>query len=299
MKAVIKEAGISGAGRPDEAELAMINQFAKKRLEADEVYTFSVRLCDNEPDRDHERFPLATLEQLAPLFVGKSGMFDHQWSAQGQTARIYRTQVVREEKTESASGEGYCYLKGYAYMLRTERNLPLIQEIDGGIKKEVSVGCAVGRAVCSICGEERGSGRCEHVPGKEYGGKLCWTDLLDATDAYEFSFVAVPVQPRAGVLKKSVKEVKETGRLEKEAELGRRYLARLRGEVVRLGGLAEPELKMETLRSIADKLEEEELLELREHYGKRAGERLPVSVRQLPRKGEGNRLESRDAAFLI
>ena len=57
-------------------ELAIINQFTKRALKEDEVYTFAVRLCDNEVDRDGERFPRATLEELAELFVGKSGIFD-------------------------------------------------------------------------------------------------------------------------------------------------------------------------------------------------------------------------------
>ena len=77
-------------------ELDQINRFSKAELTADQVYTFSVRLCDNEVDRDGERFEPETLEELAGLFVGKCGIFDHQWSAKGQAARIYRTELVRE-----------------------------------------------------------------------------------------------------------------------------------------------------------------------------------------------------------
>lgn len=298
MKTVNKSAGLLDAGLPEREELEHINRFSKRKLEAGEVYAFSVKLCDNEVDRDRERFPTATLEELAPLFVGKSGIFDHQWSAAGQTARIYRTEVVREPDVTTAAGEEYCYLKGYAYMLRTEKNLPLIQEIEGGIKKEVSVGCAVRRCVCSVCGEERGSARCQHVPGREYDGTLCCTELIGATDAYEFSFVAVPAQPKAGVMKGKRREGREMEQLEKEAALGRKYLERLRGEVARLGGLAEPELKMQTLRHMAQSLEEEELLELREAFAKRAGGTLPLTG-QLPRGGGSVRNEGQDVAFLI
>ena len=53
-------------------ELAIINQFTKRALKEDEVYTFAVRLCDNEVDRDGERFPRATLEELA-AFLTTSG----------------------------------------------------------------------------------------------------------------------------------------------------------------------------------------------------------------------------------
>ena len=53
--------------------------------------------------------------------MGRSGLFDHQWSTRNQAARIYRTEVVRESWMTEA-GEPYCYLKGCAYLLRTEGN---------------------------------------------------------------------------------------------------------------------------------------------------------------------------------
>ena len=190
-----------------EGELAQINALSRKELKAGEVYAFGVRLCDNEIDRDGERFPLETLQELERLFVGKSGVFDHQWSALGQTARIYRTELVQETEKRTGAGDAYCYLKGYAYMLRTEKNRDLIAEIEGGIKKEVSVGCAVERAVCSICGEDHNDRtKCRHVKGRTYNGKLCWADLREATDAYEWSFVAVPAQKNAGVIKQMKRE---------------------------------------------------------------------------------------------
>lgn len=153
-------------------ELDQINRFSKAELTADQVYTFSVRLCDNEVDRDFERFGTEDLDRLGELFLGKSGIFDHQWSAKGQTARIYRTDVVREPGTVTAAGDEYRWLKGWAYLMRTEKNQELITEIEGGIKKEVSVGCSMGRSVCSVCGAENGA--CGHVKGQMYGEKLCF-----------------------------------------------------------------------------------------------------------------------------
>ena len=182
-------------------ELERINQFAKTPLTAEQVYTFTLRLCDNEVDRDLERFAPEALEELGRLFVGKSGVFDHQWSAQGQTARIYRTEVVEEPAVTTAAGDRYRWLKGWAYLLRTEKNADLIAEIEGGIKKEVSVGCAVAGSYCSVCGADRRENPCGHQPGKKYGGVLCYTLLDNPTDAYEWSFVAGPAQPAAGVTK--------------------------------------------------------------------------------------------------
>lgn len=291
-------------------DLEQINRLSRKELGAEEVYIFSVRLCDNEVDRDGERFPAETLNALAALFVGKSGIFDHQWSAGGQAARIYRTQVVREEETLTAAGDSYCYLKGYAYMVRTQGNQDLIAEIEGGIKREVSVGCAVERAQCSICGEE--IGRCPHEKGRTYDGRLCYADLLGAADAYEFSFVAVPAQPRAGVMKgagRAVPTLKELAGeqpalaaelegLERQAALGRRYLEGLRAEVVRLGLLAEKGMDAGALGAIAGRLEEEQLLALKRSYERRAAERYPVKT-QFAYGGEAREDGGGDGAFLI
>ena len=47
MKELEKNLEATG-GVPAEAELAAINRFAKSPLRAEEVYTFSLRLCDNE-----------------------------------------------------------------------------------------------------------------------------------------------------------------------------------------------------------------------------------------------------------
>ena len=255
-------------------ELARINQFAKAELIAADVYVFSVRLCDNEVDRDFERFDEAALEKLGELFVGKSGLFDHQWSAEGQTARIYRTEVIREPAVKTQAGDCGCWLKAWAYMLRTEKNQDLIAEIEGGIKKEVSVGCSVARSACSICGASGGS--CEHVKGQYYGGKLCYFQLEDPTDAYEWSFVAVPAQRRAGVVKHFGPEDAHLTALRKEAELGRRYLAGLRREVVRLAMLSDDGLDGAMFAKMTRKLEEEELLELRRTYQARVDKRFPM-----------------------
>lgn len=255
-------------------ELARINQFAKAELTAADVYVFSVRLCDNEVDRDFERFDEAALEKLGELFVGKSGLFDHQWSAEGQTARIYRTEVIREPAVKTQAGDCGCWLKAWAYMLRAEKNQDLIAEIEGGIKKEVSVGCSVARSACSICGASGGS--CEHVKGQYYGGKLCYFQLEDPTDAYEWSFVAVPAQRRAGVVKHFGPEDAHLTALRKEAELGRRYLAGLRREVVRLAMLSDDGLDGAMFAKMTRKLEEEELLELRRTYQARVDKRFPM-----------------------
>lgn len=290
------EGGQNAALNPGDLEL--IGALARKPLGQEEVYTFSVRLCDNEIDRDFERFTVRTLEQLAPMFVGKAGIFDHQWSARGQAARIYKTEIVREPGRVTGAGDGYCWLKGCAYMVRTDGNKDLIAEIEGGIKKEVSVGCAVERAVCSVCGCDRTQTDCGHEKGREYGGQLCWADLEGAKDAYEFSFVAVPAQPAAGVVKTARwGDAQAAARLEEEAALGRKCMEELRGEVVRLALLADRELSAQAMKSLADKLSHQELEELRRSYARRAGEKFPLKT-QLSYKTGNDAFDEENKAFL-
>lgn len=310
MKIVKESEGGSTAALTEE-DLALINTLSRKELCADEVYTFSVRLCDNEVDRDNERFAPQTLEELAGMFVGKSGIFDHQWSARGQAARIYKTELVQEPEKRTRAGDGYCWLKGSAYMVRTDSNKDLIAEIEAGIKKEVSVGCAVERAICSVCGSDFNRQPCQHRKGQSYDRQLCYASLEGACDAYEFSFVAVPAQPAAGVVKgvldcANLKELAmrnpgcadQLKELEEQAELGRCWERELRKELVRLAVLSGSELSRETLEAMAEKASHRELLDMKQSFEKQAAQRYPIHTQleyaeKLPVRDE------KDRAFLI
>ena len=301
-----KEPGSISRHKVARDDMILINRLSKAELTPDQVYTFAIRLCDNEVDRDWERFDEEALEILSGLFVGKSGIFDHNWSAEGQTARLYRTEVCREGGATMA-GDGCQYLKGYAYMLRNEKNSALIEEIEAGIKKEVSVGCSVARRVCSICGEER----CGHQGGRAYDGKLCFFTLQDPTDAYEWSFVAVPAQRKAGVIKSFRQEpgalkrlaagrpecLEELAELEREAEMGRSYMRTLRGELKRLAGLAEESLNLQLFAKSVDRMEEDELLELTRVFRQRLDGKHPLATQLHARPGTARAEE--DGAFLI
>ena len=184
-----------------EQELDLINKLTRSPLSTDKVYTFTVTLCDNEVDRDFERFSLESIKELEKLFVGRTGISDHSMRSKDQAARIFRTYTQSDASQKTADGEPYTALKADAYMVRTEGNADLINEIEGGIKKEVSIGCAAGRVVCSICGKNMKAHECAHIKGRKYRGKLCYGILSDISDAYEWSFVAVPAQRNAGVTK--------------------------------------------------------------------------------------------------
>lgn len=259
-----------------ENELELIGQFARKKLKNEEIYTFSLILCDNEIDRDNEKFTVSALNKLAELFIGKTGIFDHNMKSKDQTARIYSAEVITDSARKTSDGEDYTYIKAKAYMVRTEKNKDLIAEIDAGIKKETSVGCCVSDISCSICGMNIKTHGCEHQKGKVYGGKLCCYHLSEPTDAYEWSFVAVPAQKNAGVIKSFV-PVNET---EKLAEWANEYRDELKAEIIRSASSVIPEMKSSSLEEICISLSVKALREMRDAFRENAKKNLPV-VRQL------------------
>lgn len=270
-------------------ELVKINQYTRREFTAEELFTFSVILCDNEVDRDKERFTLEALSTLAELFVGKTGIFDHEPSGKNQTARIYSCRVKSDPGRKTIVGEEYTWVEAKAYMVKNEKNEPLIGEIDAGIKKEVSIGCSVGKISCSICGKDASA--CSHQKGKKYGGRVCYHLLEEPADAYEWSFVAVPAQKNAGVTKsyqsstapviRDVEELKkefakapdelalsaaEAGllfqkmaALESGAALGEQYKQELVKEVCRLAFLADERVDGQVMKKVAEKMDVAEL----------------------------------------
>ncbi len=281
----------------DKSDIERINSYTRRTLGEDEVYTFTIRLCDNEVDRDFERFSSETLKELSALFMGKTGIFDHSMKSGDQKARIYYTWVEKQEGEKTECGDDLYCLKAKAYMLRSEGNAELIKEIEAGIKKEVSVSCSVERSICSICGKDVRRERCAHKAGSRYSGRLCYRTLEGAKDAYEFSFVAVPAQREAGVTKAfknkedvnlnevintvkscegdlalSKQEAKELSSyiegLEENARLSEEYKNELKKEVSREMMKSFPEIDREIVASVTEVMTFKELKGFRDYFSK-------------------------------
>lgn len=287
-----------------EQELEKINTFTRTPFDADRLYAFNLALCNNDVDRDFEKFSLEALQELSQMFLGRTGIKDHSMKSSDQTARIYDTWVERVDGRKTADGEDFYRLMAKAYMVRNDETEGFITEIEAGIKKEVSVSCSMGKSICSVCGKDRRQERCEHIPGKVYNGKTAFVILSDARDAYEFSFVAVPAQREAGVTKtfkfsekealnmeeiiKTLKDctdsvvltraqaesaVEYIESLKDEAKLGSEYKKSLTDEVVRLCAVAMPDMDIETFKGVAQVMTAKELLSFKKAFSKTNYER--------------------------
>ncbi len=298
---------------PSAQELLKINEYTRREFEASELYVFSVVLCDNDVDRDFERFTVEALFEMEKLFVGKTGICDHTPKAENQRARIFECCVEAPAGRKTVTGDDYFRLVAKAYMPRTADNEGLIMSIESGITKEVSVGLSANKSTCSVCAEERG--RCSHRGGETYGSTLCFYELSQVSDAYEWSFVAVPAQREAGVIKsyilsngkdkENMKNIIKTlslgegitlkseeckalanyiERLEKRAMAAEDYREELCGEFKRLSAVSMPEISEKTIDKMADSLEISQLKEFCKVFTKKAQETFGTGVVQTKKK---------------
>lgn len=274
--------------KENEQEIELIRQYTQKEISQDDIYTFNVQLCNNDIDRDGERFSVETLKQLAKLFKGKTGIFDHSMKAENQKARIFDAWVEKSNDKKAVDGKDFYLLKAKAYMVKSDENKNLIREIEAGIKKEVSVSCKTEKSICSICGADRYKTRCEHIRGRVYKNKTCYFTLENATDAYEWSFVAVPAQREAGVTKsyaqfetdfKNFKNIseeeitisKETAKsiaekiekLEKENTFINEYRQELAKDILKYFSANLPEMNIETIASVTNIMTTKEMSDFR------------------------------------
>lgn len=286
-------------------DMELINKYTRRPFEESEVYTFSVVLCDNDVDRDFERFTVEALFEMEKLFVGKTGICDHSPKAENQSARIYRCSVEAVEGRKTLSGDDYFRLVARAYMPRCAESEKMITRIESGMLKEVSVGISSVHSICSVCGKDKKQEFCGHTGGEYYSGELCYHELSGISDAYEWSFVAVPAQREAGVIKgfknkrgkgespmdtilKSlctgdsvtlcVEDSKRLydyiGKLKAQAQESAQYREGLRAQVMRLSAVAVPGVSEKTMEASLKGLSAAQLCEFLEEYKSKAKKNL-------------------------
>lgn len=258
-------------------DLELINRQSLKKLTSDEIFAFSVILCDNEIDRDFEVFSDNALLSLEKLFVGKTGILNHSNRSEDQICRTYKTEILCDGNRKTEYGEAYKYLKAWCYTVKSAKNEDLIRDIESGIKKEVSVSCNFSEKVCSVCGESV----CSHRAGKFYGDMLCYKQINGVTDAYEWSFVAVPAQRNAGVTKsvsekeKAHSEIK-TAKAKNEESFAFFYKREMKERAKKGFAMLFPELPSDTAERIIGLCNADVLSQLISGFERKKAKAFPV-----------------------
>lgn len=202
---------------PSGEQLAKINEFTQSTKSAEDVICFSTLSCNDQLDRDLDRFTAECVEDFAKLpepysSVGKGYMVSHDYTK-------LPVGTVFEVGTENI--EGVKHLTNSVFMPNTEQYKNFIENIDFGIYRFVSVGVMLDDSACTVCsspmvgnywtfclenGHEKGLwydpnsdekdswGWAEPVAEGTKGAVLCTRDLFTPKDFYELSQVFLGAQ---------------------------------------------------------------------------------------------------------
>jgi hypothetical protein len=176
---------IAPGGVPGAEDLARIAAFTVEPVDAERLYVREMRLCNDGYDREWERIPAAYLERLAQTLPGKSFLPNHN-HREFALGRFYAAELQQDG--------GRTFLHCRFYMLRTEDNAELRDQIDAGVRNHVSVGFCYDQLICDLCGRDYygvtrdASGEllwCRHYAGRMYEGRRCTTSFGGDVALYE------------------------------------------------------------------------------------------------------------------
>lgn len=204
-------------GTPTEEQLAKINRFAKRPFSAEEVFVFDTKMIGDAliPDR-YIKLDKSLLETYVKnVQAGDVAyMLNHRWanffdSPKGVflMGRVYDSYLAQSSDIEGETVAQF----GSVYIHRNQerdgvKTNEVIEAIEDGSLRDVSVGIGWTVSQCSICGQNYYSGKCEHLVGREYDGKLCYVIAKPPGDEFELSSVFAGAYPTAEVLSKFSQE---------------------------------------------------------------------------------------------
>ena len=172
--------------------LVAINSFALIKLTEDDVYVRKFLLAHNAIDRDRERFSEDILEDFAATLPGKSLLMGHKRPDPGKGLFFAaHTEEMTPEQFKALTGdeaklpEGVTKVKvliALAYMVKAGFNDELMQNIDAGIFRHVSIHFAASDLVAIQ---------------KEVEGPVLFYEFKAPGEAREGSFVWLGAQPGA------------------------------------------------------------------------------------------------------
>lgn len=182
----IKDAG----GKPNEGQLATINQHALSPMTEDQVYVRTFYLAHNAIDRDGEFFDDGLLKDFAATLPGKGLFVRHPRGWDGDSgppegkwfsAQVQPMSLADARKALNAPNLKWApgikeaqILEASAYMPRTADNATLIAKVDAGVAKDVSIGFTATDRQKALDAEGNTVAMKLVGPGEALEGSLVW-----------------------------------------------------------------------------------------------------------------------------
>lgn len=164
----------------EEGLIADVNRFALRPLAAGEFAVFTLDLCHNQVDRHFSRFPDEEIDKINGLTPGRPLMERHDLRGSLPRGTFFRSRTARDGERVTVRPD--------VYVLRTKDNEDFILNIEGGVYRETSIGFSFETPECSICAKDLR--RCDHIPGRAYGGAQCHYVMRNVLEVIEGSVVS-------------------------------------------------------------------------------------------------------------
>jgi hypothetical protein len=152
-------------------------------------------LCHNQLDRHFSLFPEEELEKVDRMVPGRPLMERHDLRGTLPRGTFFRSELHREGDRVSVRPD--------VYVLRTQDNTDFILNIEGGVYRETSIGFSFRMPECSVC--KRDLRTCDHIPGRTYGGDLCYYTMRGVIEVIEGSVVSSGSQGTGFVARKETR----------------------------------------------------------------------------------------------
>lgn len=154
-------------------EINIMRKLCRENISEEDVFAFTIRVCDNAIDKDAERLSVSALYQIAEMLYGKTGIIsDKSIYDKDVVARIYQANVCCDYNKKTIIGEDYQYVEAKAFIIYNDNTKTICKMIQSEQIQEVSIGCAVATHKKRV--------------SPDYGE---YTELRDVTEVYEWAFV--------------------------------------------------------------------------------------------------------------
>ena len=112
-----------------------------------DYFIFKIILCNNEIDRDNEKFSIPVLFQIRDMAIGKTGILENDCDINGRNsvARIFDCSVEYDRDSVTKDGEPLLYVQAHAFIdtNASNNNYSIVSKIKEGFYDEISVGCSI------------------------------------------------------------------------------------------------------------------------------------------------------------